>query len=94
MILLALILAGVAGVVSHWANRYFQGRTDLTFYEYLFVANRSATMMALLAIAGTEVSFYLTMPLNITFFSDEFFKTLVQQAVAAYALDSTLNRDV
>lgn len=82
-------LAGVAGMLSHWAKRWLRLETASSLYEYLFVNHARYTASAFLAYTGAV--FALVFGGHTDFESTQ---ALGLAYAAGYGIDSALNKDV
>ena len=85
-----LILSGLFGLFSHYYNRWKQGRTDISFKDYM-IGDWAYTIQSLSANVFGSISIYLALPETLD--SKLLLGAMYTAYASGFALDSVLNRE-
>lgn len=89
-IVISVYVAGLLGILGHWATRRYQSRTTSSFFEYLRV-NSAYTFASLSAGFGalSGVTVLITPGMS----AQQIIALLGAAYTTTYAIDSKLNKD-
>lgn len=85
MTLLILLLAGIAGLFSHWLKKWGRGQTASTFKEYM-ESHKRYSIASVTAMIGAIAGMCVVGDVELTQ------QTLATAFLAGFAVDSTLNK--
>lgn len=82
------VFTGFAGMVVHWAKKWLREQTKLNLFQYLFVANKRYTAMAVLTYVAALAGI---LAVGIVDYKSS--QTLAMAFMAGYMVDSAINKD-
>ncbi len=87
-----ILIFGVSllGIAGHWVTRWVQGRTQLTFKEYL-ILEKGRTMSSVFSVISSAFVIYAGIPDDLPFKS--LLLVLGGAYSSAYMLDSNINKE-
>jgi len=86
MAFIMVVLAGFLGILAHWFNRWVDGRSESTFFEYIS-AYKKRTISSAISVFASSAAAYEVMPPDLTLMA------FLSSFSAGYMLDSVINKD-